>query len=308
MGNTTKIAIFWVAGALALLSLLGAVLALTWRGGLALRLADHYSGAFLAEEAITMDECAECHDGPDFHRCTTCHDDHGAVEFADLPFYNLIYLSGDVPRAGFMELNQILPYRDHPGTHLGLVDFLESQGVDQFESVTLISGDGGFVTITRENLSDQALLLPYADGIRFAAEDLHVSTWLKGITGIIVVGEDRPLQVAGEATSLGRLLLGPTRQVVVESARVMFKDDLDGQIREAWTASRVWGAALSDLAPDQDFAALIVRDQVGQIWEFDPGQIQAAVLAATADGPTLVFPGQPRSSWVAGVAALEWEE
>ncbi len=302
-----KIALGVVLG-LAILVLLAAGALLSWRGGLPLRMVDHYSRDVLQEELITMGDCAECHDGPDFHRCSTCHDEHGAVEFADLPFYNLVSLSGDVPRPGFVEVNQILPYRDQPGTFIKLVDFLQEQGVEDFVSVTMTSRDGGFVTISSENLTDQALLMPYTDGIRFASEDLHVSTWLKGITGFIVVGEEENLLVNGEATSIGRLLLGPTRQVVVESARVMFSSEDDGRIREAETASRLWGAALSDLAPAGEYSSLIVQDQAGKVSEFDLQDVRQAVLIAAAEGPTLVLPDQPRSSWIKEVASIGWEE
>lgn len=308
MGNNLKKIIFWSVLGLAALVLAGTGLLLSWQGWLPLRLVDHYSREALQVEMVTMAECAECHDGPDFHLCTTCHDDHGAVEFAGLPFYNLISLSGDVPRPGYVETYQILPYRDHPGTHIQLADFLEEQGVSEFESVTLTSRDGGFVTISSQDLSDQALLMPYSDGIRFAAEDLHVSTWLKGITGIIVVGQERDLVLDGEPTSIGRLLLGPTRQVVVEEARVMFASELDGRVREAQTASRLWGAALGDLAPESGYSALLVRNRAGEERTLEPDEVALAVLVAAADGPTLVLPDESRSAWVLEVAELEWEE
>lgn len=307
MGNKFKKIVFWVVLGLAVLILAAAGLTLSWQGGLAVRMVNHYSGDFFQEEVLVMEECAECHEGPDFHRCSTCHDDHGAVEFADLPFYNLVSLTGDVPRPGYVDLNQILPYQDHPGTHINLVDFLGEQGVERFETVTLTSRDGGFVTISRENLTHQALLLPYMDGIRFAAEDLHVSTWLKGITSIIVVGEERDLIVNGEATSIGRLLLGPTRQVVVESARVMFASELDGEVREAQTAARVWGAALGDLVPEGSFTGLLVRTRAGEELRLSREQVSLAVLIPEVGSPTLVLPEESRSGWVKEVTELEWE-
>jgi len=97
--------------------------------------------------------------------------------------------------------------------------------------VTLVSGDGGFVTIAPDQLTDQALLLPYTDGIRFASEDLHVSSWLKNISQIIVVGEETPLKIDGNETSLGRLLLGPTQEVTVEETQVMLKSCRQSSIR-----------------------------------------------------------------------------
>lgn len=299
--------LYWVGLILAAGILVCAGLMLGWRRGLPVHVMNHYSLNTLKEEALIMDECAECHAAEDFHRCSTCHDDHGAVEFADLPFFNLISFTGDVPTPGYLEINQILPYRDHPNTHLKLIDLLSDQGVEDFVSVTLTSRDGGFVTITRENISDQALLLPFSDGIRFASEDLHVSTWVKGLTGIIVVGTDRNLIVNGEPTSPGRLLLGPTRQVVVEPARVMFASEIDGEIREAETAGSVWGAAISDLAPLEGYSSLLVWDRSGEKYLYTPDQARLAVLVPLAEGPTLVIPGESRSGWVTDVVELAWE-
>ena len=179
----------------------------------------HYSLDMLAEEASTMVECAECHESEAFHTCDACHDDHGAIELKGVPFYAMVQVTGDVPEPGYVTIHEILPYQDHPHTRLPLVDFLESQGVEVFESVTMVSDDQGFVTVASDQLTDQAWLLPYEDGIRFASEDLHVSTWIKGIKRFIVVGPENPLTVDGEATSIGRLLLGPTRSVTVSRCR-----------------------------------------------------------------------------------------
>ena len=306
MGKKIKTMLVGIVIGLSVLILVGAGFMLGWQRGLPIHLAKHYSLDSLREEALLMNECSECHDGADFHRCSTCHDEHGATEFADLPFFNLISFSGDVPQPGFVELNQILPYRDQPNTHITLLDFLAEQGVGDFESVTLTSRDGGFITISRENLTDQALLLPFTDGIRFAAEDLHVSTWLKGITGMIVVGNERDLTINGAKTSLGRLLLGPTRQVVTENARVMFNYEIDGQTREAQTASRVWGAAVADLYPDS-FSQLVVKTRDGALFELTPLEAGSAVLIAERKGPTLVLPERSKSSWISPILELIWE-
>jgi len=300
--------LFWVTISLAGLLLIGNVALLTWKAGLPFRLVQHYSMEELTETAILMDECAECHAGQDFHRCSTCHDDHGAVEFAGLPFFKLITFNGDVPQPGYVQLNQILPYRDHPNTHIQLEEFLSQQGVDDFESVTLTSLDGGFVTIDRKNLTDQALLLPFSDGIRFASEDLHVSTWLKGITGIIVVGHERDFDLNGEMTSIGRLLLGPTREVTVQSARVMLASETDGEIREAWTASRMWGVSLADLVGTGDLSSVVVSTQGGELVELGVEEAASAVLVSEAGGPVLVLPDRSRSGWIAGVSGLAWGE
>lgn len=291
---------------LAIVALLAAAVLLTWERGLPLRLVRHYSIDELTDTARTMDECAECHEGVDFHSCSTCHDDHGAVEFADLPFYNMILFTGDVPRPGYVEVNEILPYRDHPATHVLLQEFLEQQGADAYESVTLVSRDGGFVTIERENLTDQAMLLPYADGIRFASEDLHVSTWLKGISTVVIVGQERDLILNGEPTSIGRLLLGATREVTVESAKVMFASETDGEVREAYTASRVWGAAVADLTGGYG-SSVEVSTRDGEVHRLSSEDAAGAVLIPGVQGPVLVLPENSRSGWISGVSGITWE-
>jgi len=253
-----------------------------------------------------MNDCVECHEAAEFHACTTCHDDHGSVEMAGVPFSALVLLSGDLPEPAYVPVNDILPYRDQPGTQVSLLAFLAEHGVEDFESVTLAATDGGFVTIERPNLTDQALLLPYVDGVRFAAEDLHVSTWLKGISRIIVVGVEKTLLIDGEATSMGRLLLGPTASVTIEQTDVMLKSDVDGQIRKAKTASRLEGAPIAALVADPGFARLVVRDAQGQEQTVTAKEAQGAVLAQVWGHPeaTLVLPARGRSQWPSGVVEI----
>lgn len=275
-----------------------------WQRALPVKLVSHYSGELLWEEASQMHECAECHEAAAFHRCSTCHDDHGAVEFSELPFFAMIEVTGDVPDPGFVQVNEVLPYRDQPHTMLPLQDFLKDQGVEEFVSVSLTSRDGGFITIPVENINERALLLPFSDGIRFASEDLHVSTWLKGLTGVIVVGDQLPLVINGEPTSIGRLLLGPTRQVTVEPAKVMFVSEQDGEVRDAQTASRVRGAALEDLLEGELDRGIIVQDQDGVEYEYTESELAGAVLTPGRKGTTLVIPDSARVDWVDGVVEL----
>ncbi|MFO8036571.1 MAG: hypothetical protein R6U57_08120 [Anaerolineales bacterium] len=278
-----------------------------WEKGVPVHLFSQYSVGMLWGETVIMNECAECHEEETYHRCYTCHDEHGAVEFADVPFYAMIAFTGDVPDPGYLEVNDVLPYQDHPYTQLPLQDLLEREGVENFESVALISRDGGLVIIPKESLNQRALLMPYSDGIRFASEDLHVSTWLKGLTGIIVVGTERPLTIQGENTSIGRLLLGPTREVTVEQAKVMFASEEDGKVREAQTASRVLGAALSDLLSSEEYRVVIVTDQAGERYELPAEEIADVVLAPMSSGTTLVFPGRARAQWIDEVVKIETE-
>ena len=267
----------------------------------ALAVTAHYPLDLLAEEAGTMVECAECHDAEAFHTCETCHDDHGAIELEGVPFYAMVNVTGDVPDPGYVTIHEILPYPEQPHTHLPLLDFLTAQGVKNFESVTMVSDDQGFITVARDQITDQAWLLPYEDGIRFASEDLHVSAWIKGITRFIVVGEETPLTLNGEPTSIGRLLLGPTHSVTVEQTAVMLKNADDGIIREAKTASRIEGAPLTGSG------GTTVKSADGKTHTLTEEEVQSTILALIRGEVTLVLPDRGRSEWISGVIEITRE-
>ena len=268
------------------------------------RLVTHFPLDVLAEEAYTMTDCLECHEPAKFHTCTTCHDDHGAIEMENVPFYAGITLAGDVPTPGYVLINDVLPYRDQPHTHLPLLDFLAQQGVTDFESVTLTSLDGGFVTITKENLTAGALLMPYEDGIRFADENLHISAWIKGIRRIIVVGKATPLTIDGQPTSMGRLLVGPTQLVTVEQTDVMYKSEEDGAVRKASSGSRVEGVPVSAIVADPAFTQVIARDASGEEATLSAEDARGALLVQIRGQVTLVLPSRGRSQWIADVVEL----
>ena len=293
----------WILIAVPVLVVAGAITAtvLAAKDTSPLAVTAHYPLDMLAEEAGTMVECAECHEAESFHTCDTCHDDHGALELEGVPFYAMVSVTGDVPDPGYVTIHEILPYPEQPHTRLPLLDFLAAQGVENFESVTMVSDDQGFITVPKDQLTDQAWLLPYEDGIRFASEDLHVSAWIKGITRFIVVGEETPLTIDGEPTSIGRLMLGPTRSVTVEQTTVMLKSEEDGVIREAKTASRVEGAPLPENR------TLNVRDADGQTHTLTGEEVQDALLALVRGEVTLVLPGRGRSEWISGVVEIATE-
>jgi hypothetical protein len=203
-------------------------------------------------------------------------------------------------------INEILPYRDQPGTHITLVDFLADQGIDDFESVTLTSRDGGFVTISRSNLTEEALFMPHADGIRFAAENLHISTWLKGISKIVITGAERPLTIDGYATSYGRLLQGPTRSLTIDQTAVMLVSPTDGEMRQAKTATRVDGVAIESIVEDPGFEELQVVDAQGQSHLLTAKKARGALLAQLRGRPevVLVLPSRGRAEWITGVTEI----
>jgi hypothetical protein len=272
------------------------------------RSAFHYPWMMLADEAETMNDCVECHEPVDFHTCESCHDEHGSAEMANVPFDDLILLQGDVPEPGYIAVNDILPYCDQPNTHVALLDFLADRGVTEFESVTLASRDEGWVTVDRDNLTAEALLMPHVDGVRFAAENLHVSTWLKGVWRIVVVGPAKPLTLDGYRTSFGRLLLGPTTGVTIEQTDVMLRSEADGQIRKAKTASRIEGANLADIVADPGFDTLLVRDASGGEHTLTTAEARGAVLSQMGPQIILVLPSRGRAQWIVDVVELVSEE
>ena len=263
-----------------------------------------YSMASLWEEGLKMNECAECHDGAEFHDCTTCHDEHGAVEMAGIQFYAVVDLTGDVPNPTFVRINEILPDQEIGGTFITVQDFLTQNGVEEYESITFITNDGGQTTITSENIDETAMLLPYVDGIRFASETLHASSWLKGITRIVVVGAAKPLTIDGVETSIGRLLIGETVRVVVESTDVMLADD-NGHLSHATTSNWIEGTLLAPLLDNPNPASITITDSNGETYELSGEEIAGAVLAMDHDSVTLVLPDRGRSAWYVDILSIE---
>jgi hypothetical protein len=301
----------WIILAIVAALIIGGVvaaLALDSKAAAPARSALHYPWSMLADEADTMNDCVECHEPAKFHTCQSCHDDHGSAEMASVPFDDLILFQGDVPEPGYIPVNEILPYRDQPGTHIALLDLLAEHGVTEFESVTLASRDEGWITIERDNLTGEALLMPHVDGVRFAAENLHISAWLKGVWRIIVIGPDKPLTMDGYRTSMGRLLLGPTRSVTIEQTDTMLVSETDGQVRKAKTAGRIEGAGLADIVGDPDFDTLLVRDAAGDEHMLSASDARGAVLSQMGDSIVLVLPSRGRAQWIPDVVELVSEE
>lgn len=263
-----------------------------------------YPWGMLASEANTMNRCITCHKTEEMHTCGKCHDAHGGIEMADIPFDALVQLAGDFPEPGVVRLNDILPYADQPGTFVTLTQFLRDKGVEQFESVTLAAADGAAVTLEPASLTDNAVLVPHKDGMRFASEDLHISTWLKGIIRIVVVGNERPLTIDGAPTSIGRLLLGPTASATIEQTDVMLKSEEDGEIRKAKTLSRVEGAALETLLANPNYARLLVRDKSDHQVEVNREDAHGALLTQMWGQTVLVLPERGRARWVADVVDI----
>ena len=294
--------IFWLIGVLLLTAVL--VLVVIATKPMPVALLSEYGLGTLWEEGLQMNECAECHTTEEFHSCDTCHDDHGSAELTNVPFSDVVDFTGDVPNPSFLKINAVIPNHDNVGTHITVLDLLAQQGVDDFESITFISNDGGSATVEAEYIDDTAMLVPYVDGIRFASEQVHASSWLKGIVKIIVVGKEKPITIDGEATSIGRLLLGDTMRVTIEGTDVMLADD-DGNVSHAFVSNWVQGAPLLSLLQNSNPEEVTITDDSGQTITLSGEEITKAVIAMIYDKVTLVLPDRGRSAWPINIIKIE---
>ena len=267
-------------------------------------LIQEYELSQLWHEGVIMNECADCHAGADFHTCETCHDDHGAVELAGVRFFEVVDLTGDVPDPSFVRVNEVMPDQENMGTHVTLFNFLSQNGVEDFESVTFITNDGGLTTIERTYLDKTAMLVPYIDGVRFVTESVHSSTWLKGISRMIVVGNDKPLSIDGNETSIGRLLIGETIRMTVEASDVMLEDET-GAMSRALVANWAEGARLMPLLENTSPTVIRVTNADGETEEFSIDEVQDAIIAIVRDSVTLILPDRGRSAWPADIIKIE---
>jgi len=268
------------------------------------RQAIHYPWSLQAAEADTRSQCLKCHKPEDLHTCSKCHDAHGGIEMSEVPFDGVVWLLGDVPKPGYIDVNDILPYRDQPDTFVTLLDLMAKQEVEDWEAITMASLDGSIVTVDRANITEEAVLVPHKDGLRFAAPNLHISTWLKGVMRMTVVGKETPLTIDGQATSIGRILLGPSVAVTVEETDVMLKSEEDGQIRKAKTASRLDGAPLAALVANPGFQRLVVRDKAGREHTLTAAEAAGAALVQTWGTTVLVLPSRGRGLWIQDVVQI----
>jgi hypothetical protein len=265
-----------------------------------------YDLSLLWHEGQRMNECAECHSGADFHSCETCHDEHGAVELTGVRFFEVVDLTGDVPDPTFVRVNEVIPDQENVGAHITLFDFLSQNGVDDFVSVTFLTNDGGLATIEFQHLDETAMLVPYIDGVRFVTESVHSSTWLKGISRIIVVGKDTPLVIDGHATSIGRLLIGETIRVTVEGSNIMLTDS-SGETSQALVANWAEGARLIPLLDNPAPTSITITNISGETIKLGAEEVQDSILAIIRDSVTLVLPDRGRSAWPSDIVKIESE-
>ena len=237
--------------------------------------------------------------------CATCHDVHGAIEFEEAPSQSQVWVLGDVPEATYFLVSDLFPYaHTKMGTSISLLDLLPRYGVTDFERVAIESLDGGTVTLERQYVTKESLLVPYVEGIRFKDQNQHESTWLKGVRWIIVEGTEKPLRIAGEVTSMGRLLLSDRTTVVADGGDAMYKSPLDGKVYRGDYAHLYSGARLRELLRDHSYDRVKVTDNKGQVTELSREQVSDAIIATVQGRPTLLLPQTHRGEWVKDVVKI----
>jgi hypothetical protein len=300
--NNKRLKIIFIVVIFLALGMIAAILVAT--RPMPIALLSEYKFSTIWQEGKMMNDCAECHDGEDFHSCETCHDDHGAVELANVTFFEVIEFTGDVPDPSFIRVNAILPDQENLGMHITLFEFLSQNGVIDFETVSFFTNDGGLTTIEKRYLDETAMLVPYIDGVRFITESVHSSTWLKGITRIHVVGKDKPLRIDSDQTSIGRLLLKDTTRLTVEGSDVMLTND-SGETSHAFVANWVEGVPLLPLLANPQTDLITITTFNGEAIELSESEIQGAVLAIVRDEVTLILSDRGRSTWPTEIVAIE---
>ncbi len=257
--------------------------------------------------SLQADRCVECHATTTLHACSDCHDVHGDATLAGLPRTATLSVVGDVAHPAHLPVAQLV--QRGPGdaaAALPLLTLLDEQGAGDWASVTLRAPDGNEVTVAREDLPDDATLTPWIDGVRLATDALHVSSWVKGIDEIVVVGRATPLTVGGEPTSIGRLLAGPTRAVTAEPAEVrLAARDGGGAPRVAVTSTRLEGAPLGALVDGACTRGLVIRTLHGDERTLEPADACGAVLAQQQGNTTVVLDGRARPTWIEWVVAVD---
>ncbi len=88
----------------------------------------------------------------------------------------------------------------------------------------------------------------------------------------------------------------------------MLRSETDGEIRKGKTASRIEGAALTDIVGDPEFDTLLVRDAQGQEYTLTDREAAGAVLAQMNGHVVLVLPKRGRAQWITDVVEMVSEE
>ena len=237
--------------------------------------------------------------------CAACHDVHGAIEFAEAPAQSQVWVLGDVPDASYVLVSDLFPYADsEPGTRISLDDFLARFGVHDFQRVAIESLDGGIVILDREYVTDESVLVPYVEGLRFKDQNQHESTWLKGVRWLVVQGTETPLRINGTATSMGRLLLGSRTTVIAEGGDAMYKSPMDGKLYRGDYAHLYTGVPLSVLMDGAAYSGLHVVDKAGNTINLSKKESEGAMIATVQGRPTLLLPAGHRGDWVYDVVEI----
>jgi hypothetical protein len=240
-------------------------------------------------------------------RCVGCHGQlHAAVQLDSLPYNAIVDLTGDVVKPGFITVNDVFPYRASEPKSVSLPEFIKTYGsTTDYSRVILVSTDGGRVSLEREYISEKSLLVPFLEGIRFTDENQHASTWLKGISEIIVVGNERKVAVDGKPYTMGGLLAGPTVSVSAEGGTAMKANLKTDAIFRGEYAHLYKGAVVGNVVAERDYKKLTATDRGGKSYDLSREESDGCVLTIVDGKTTLVLPKESRRLWVFDLVDLK---
>lgn len=177
--------------------------------GLAVGLVIAAAGTFaLSSTMVNQDDCSECHEG------------HGSVVNPEVNVNGTIVFTGDTPKDEFIPVSDIFTLKQIdlvtlksqndegvPSRGVPVVDFLKAHGVSDFEKIILYADDFE-VTVAKDQMNDETVFVPHTYSVRILSSNMPVSTWLKNIKTIVVVGSESgdSISLNGKDISFGEML------------------------------------------------------------------------------------------------------
>jgi len=113
-----------------------------------------------------------------------------------------------------------------------------------------------------------------------------------------------PLVIDGVATSIGRLLIGDTMRIAVESTDVMLAIE-DGHTSHAFVGNWIEGAPLLPLLNNSQPESITLTDSTGETIELSGEEIVNAILGVVRDKVTLVLPDHGRNTWPTDIVEIK---
>lgn len=184
---------------------------------------------------------------------------HGADATTSINANDSILLTGDtssdevIPVTDIFKLAQVdvvmLKARDGVGVHykgVPVMEFLRAHNVSDFDRLVFYADDYE-LTINRDNITNETILVPYGYSMRIEGSNLPVNAGVKNIKSIVVIGGNSgdSLLLNGKQVTYGSMLDdGVDTMVYSRTAAGYQASDREYQVETGYVAS---GISLKDL-------------------------------------------------------------